>query len=197
MFAGKYTRDTAYIVSPFKNEWLSIPRVPISVAKKILPMLNRMDRVAGLDFGILGPASLHWPHSKEFDTAIYNQRAIETGDDQNVLAIDATSDKLTKGYVTWDDLGNDGDDVVHEPWPYFLVPNAIQSSQNVDESTQTVDVIFFDFMKPFIDQILIELDQQHLSTLTQWYSNRLITELIPQYLSRLPGNGQCCSSSSL
>lgn len=186
MFAGQYTRDTAYIVSPFKNQWLYIPKVPVDVAEKILPLLNRQDKIADLEFSILGQASIHWPHTEEYDTTIDH--------DQHVF-VSGGHGELSHGYVTWDDFGNEGDDTPHVPWPYFTVPNAVQTKQNVSPDTDAADIIFFDFMKPFIDQVLVELGRDDLIALTQAYSNRLLTELIPRYFHKLDTSDTCCLSS--
>ncbi|VVT56314.1 uncharacterized protein SAPINGB_P004958 [Magnusiomyces paraingens] len=49
LFKGPYTRDSGYIVSPFKNNWLYIPDVPLKYAKKILPELNKVPYILSAD----------------------------------------------------------------------------------------------------------------------------------------------------
>lgn len=41
LFKGPFTRDSGYIVSPFKNNWLYLPDVPLKYARLILPELNK------------------------------------------------------------------------------------------------------------------------------------------------------------
>ena len=59
---------------------------------------------------------------------------------------------LVAGYTTHDDLGDDGDDAVHEPLPYFSLPNCIEADVGfpAEEEPETVDLIFFDFIQRFV-----------------------------------------------
>ncbi|KAF5120720.1 hypothetical protein DV495_004465 [Geotrichum candidum] len=60
--------------------------------------------------------------------------------------------RLKPGYVTYDDYGDDGDDTLHDPWPFVILPNAVQSEQNIPESADDdtkIDVVIYDFLLPF------------------------------------------------
>lgn len=81
----------------------------------------------------------------------------------------------TPGYTTHDDLGSTGDDTIHTPVPYYFVPNVIQtfvrtfsttdeyisavenfnaSNPPLPSDDQLVDVVFNQFLAPFIIKIL-------------------------------------------
>ncbi|KAI6781937.1 ser Thr protein phosphatase family [Emericellopsis cladophorae] len=61
---------------------------------------------------------------------------------------------LIAGYTTKDDFGDDGDDTVHEPLEFYYQANAFQSDINFPpnhkEKPETVDVVFIDFIQPWI-----------------------------------------------
>ncbi|ODV87199.1 hypothetical protein CANARDRAFT_26625 [[Candida] arabinofermentans NRRL YB-2248] len=78
---------------------------------------------------------------------------------QDADSRDKKTRRLSYGYKTIDDLGSDGDDSIHKPLPYFPVPNVIQSYENPinfvesleeEEETEFVDVVFYDFIQPYI-----------------------------------------------
>lgn len=63
--------------------------------------------------------------------------------------------ELTPGYTTTDDLDSNGDDTVHSPLNYYRVPNAIQANVGWGDrrhlaDNEVVDVVFLDFVQPWI-----------------------------------------------
>ncbi|KAK1237162.1 hypothetical protein MKX07_006041 [Trichoderma sp. CBMAI-0711] len=67
---------------------------------------------------------------------------------------DGSSDngELFGGYTTKDDIGKDGDDTVHKPIDFYAVPNCIQAEVgfSADEKPKAVDLVFIDFLLPWI-----------------------------------------------
>lgn len=154
---GEYTRDSSYIVSPFRNDWMYIPDMPRDIADQILPALNRGNPIFGLV-----KASLE--HFAEGD---------------NKLPVHALNYSL--GYVTLDDLGNDGDDTPHTPWKFYHQPNAIQSQQYGANDT-VVDLVFDSFVDPFIRGVLGDLGCDSLYKPRQ-HGGKHIVDLIPEYFT--------------
>jgi len=70
--------------------------------------------------------------------------------------------KLTPGYTTHDDLGRTGDDTLHSPIRFYNVPNCVQAiipgsdadTQREGEQDTTVDLVFNQFLAPYVLTIL-------------------------------------------
>ncbi|KAK9460760.1 Metallo-dependent phosphatase-like protein [Lipomyces oligophaga] len=163
MYKGIFTLDSGYIVSPFENEWLYLHAVPYHLAEKILDRLNALDYIF---------MELTTPISR---TMLVRQQNLGDTFDINVMdaytasLVSSTSsdglskqDLMTTGYVTIDDYGMDGDDTPHKPFPLYYLPNAIAAKDKfpVDGSNpEVIDVVFVEFLKPFIIQALYDLDK--------------------------------------
>ncbi|OAA48974.1 Ser/Thr protein phosphatase family [Beauveria brongniartii RCEF 3172] len=170
IFKGPFTRDSTYIVSPFTSGFNFIPDVPYSIAKNIITLLNGADKIfaeAGLETKFLtipqqmfttehesqvdtaeGPAEVTAEHDEEPDA---NDERLELR--STVYGDDNAGLPLTDGYTTVDDIGNDGDDTVHKPVEFNTVPNCIQSKIDFPEDgsePETVDLVFLDFVQPWI-----------------------------------------------
>lgn len=175
LFKGPYTKDTGYILSPFKNQWLHIPRVPRSVAEQILPVINGFDRV-------LEKKSRHEPNQ----TNSWGPReAIDSGAEQTVLG----TPKASCGYRTTDDLGDDGDSTVHSPWKFYPLPNAFQTiTQGTEphfyDEEELVSLIFHDFLARFIDKALNQIGRPELFKPT-FHGGEPLIDLLPQYFNSL------------
>ena len=78
-------------------------------------------------------------------------------------------EKVTPGYTTHDDFGDDGDDTIHAPVEYFDVPNCVQAvfpkqgsnisleDEGVNETGQddeVIDLVFNQFLTPYVLRIL-------------------------------------------
>ncbi|KAK9466967.1 Metallo-dependent phosphatase-like protein [Lipomyces arxii] len=189
MYKGIFTVDSGYIVSPFENAWLYIPQMPYKIAKHILSKLNALDYIF---------MELTTPISRTM-----NVRQQNLGDafDINVMnsLVSAMSEPMdqedlkTTGYVTIDDFGMDGDDTPHKPYPLYYLPNAIATKDKFPEDAEpeTTDVIFLDFMKPFILNALAEIDPS--TPMNEWtiteYGGKSVKELIKEYVR---GWGTAC-----
>ncbi|KAJ8097602.1 Metallo-dependent phosphatase-like protein [Lipomyces tetrasporus] len=183
MYGGIFTVDSGYIVSPFDNAWLHIPSVPYSIAKKILAKLNALDHIF---------MELTTPISR---TMTVRQQNLGDTFDINVMnsllstmsGPDDQEDLKTTGYVTIDDYGMDGDDTPHKPYPLYYLPNAITTEDafpSDGSEPDRVDVVFLDFMKPFLLDALARIDSS--TPMEEWkileYGGKPVKELIKDYV---------------
>ncbi|CAI5759083.1 unnamed protein product [Candida verbasci] len=159
LYKGPYTIDSQYIVSPFENEWVNIT-IPKSVAVKVAQKLNEAKYI------MLSPPQ-QWLKKPSFEKR------------QVVL-----SKGLSKGYVTHDDFGSDGDDTPHKAVINFPIPNVIESIELENESDVPVNLVFYDFITPNILWALKELDYQIESSPSS-YSHIYLGELLNNYISKL------------
>ncbi|EFW99103.1 serine/threonine-protein phosphatase family [Grosmannia clavigera kw1407] len=159
IFKGAFTRDTTFIVSPFVNLIYFIPDVPYALAKQVLGILNRQDRILAEK---TGDVSLDWrelnvPEQYAMKGRRHAAAVDEDGADrQKLLGGEESYPRLVAGYTTWDDAGTDGDDAIHSPLPFHPVPNCIQAEAAfpAEGEPETVDLVFFDFVGKFVLQAL-------------------------------------------
>lgn len=171
LIAGNFTKDTRYILSPFVNKWNYIPNVPIDVAKKVAPLLNREQSVIAMKTN----------HELELGQLnVPSQRRHRPSGEITTTASD-TETSLPGGYVTYDDLGNEGDDTPHSRWGEYPVPNVVQCEDNVRESTETVDLIFADFLIPFIAQIFQAISRPDLLLSMAEYGGQQLPDLFIEH----------------
>lgn len=140
LYKGNFTRDTEFIVSPFVNEW-NVIALPKELALAIAPYLNR---------GRFILQDLAPPETKSI---LYRQNAIAAiaASSGSTLSCPAVHEKgLKYGLTTIDEFGCDGDDVIHNSLPYYPSPNIIDSYIEGDSDTDEVDVVFYDFIQPYI-----------------------------------------------
>lgn len=162
MFKGHYTKDSGYIVSPFANKWVYIKRLPKHVADGILPVINQEDKVVASHTRMLSQVVSEEAHAESVHS---------------------------KGYHTFDDLGDEGDDTKHIPWKFYPLPNAIQAKRNVTDTTTHVDLVFHDFMAPFVAKALKKLGHQQAFKVEP-YGGKHIIELIPMHFGS-PSSEHC------
>lgn len=132
MYKGPFNKNSLFTVSPFKNKWRVIPDVPYKYAMKLKDILNSGPI-------ILANRSLKSPRQLALDSIPFAPLEMES---------QTHPKKASYGYVTHDDFGHDGDDTVHRALPNYYVPNVIQSF--TDKQTANVDVVYYDFIEPFI-----------------------------------------------
>lgn len=143
IFAGPFTRDSTYIVSPFTSNVSFIPDVPYGLAKRLLPILNGADQIAS---DILRTSTFHkrfkfdlerLPPPEQMarntsrvqtrsDSLRFSTFAPKFDEDITQVRLDSST-PLAPGYTTVDDLGSDGDDTIHSPIPSYDVPNCVQA----------------------------------------------------------------------
>lgn len=178
LYKGPYTIDTEYIVSPFRNDWVHLA-LPKSVANKVAGVLNRGDFIANTRL-----LPLHQQHMQAKQAAERNvgQQLLHLAP---VVDVDDVvinhNNKLSKGYVTVDDFGTDGDDTPHKPVVTFPVNNVVESRQLKDDSEATVDLVFYTFITK---NVLDALDQLHYNgdINVEFYSNVYLGQLLSAYV---------------
>ncbi|EQK99020.1 Ser/Thr protein phosphatase family [Ophiocordyceps sinensis CO18] len=149
IFKGPFTRDNTITVSPFANSFKFVPDVPYGVAKRVLGILNSADKVLGA--GIADTRLLTIPQQMFAPPSAADEPRLELRSLPPMSRRDSGPD-LIAGYTTKDDIGDDGDDTVHEPLTFHHVPNCIQSEIAFPESGEpdAVDLVFVDFIQPWI-----------------------------------------------
>jgi hypothetical protein len=160
IFGGRFTRDSAYLVSPFVSGLKYIPDVPYKVAKKVILLLNgegKMFEGAALDPRYL--ASPEQAFAKKPPVLVPDTDTHLELRDLNVQeplrGDEDPSDRpnLTTGYTTIDDVGDEGDDTVHAPLSFYAVPNCVQAEIGFPgdgAEPDKVDVVFIDFIQPWV-----------------------------------------------
>ena len=100
----------------------------------------------------------------------------------------SSKSKLTPGYTTKDDAGSDGDDTEHSPITFYRVPNFIQSIINgstMTSESELVDVVYIDFLQPWILLAFkfLGLDYVDSDTEPYMYGDNLTT-LLAEWVTR-------------
>ncbi|KAK6204258.1 Metallo-dependent phosphatase-like protein [Scheffersomyces amazonensis] len=183
LYKGPYTLDSRYIVSPFENLWVKLS-IPKGIAIQITPLLNDESYIA---------KHLKPPHQQD-DSDEKNARrqtrfsypVLDLNDyDKQTIKNSKKKKKLTKGYVTFDDLGHEGDDTPHKAVVNFPIPNVV-NSEEIKKGTsdeEIVDLIFYDFIE---SNIIWALDQLNY-TLPEgkgpdFYSKKYLGTLLNEYI---------------
>lgn len=185
LYKGNYTVDSHYIVSPFQNEWVRIS-LPKRLAVKISPLLNRNDYIASAGSGTFSNLDLRPPHQRFMENKISASKfsaaqipMVRPG----VFAPESTAGKLSKGYVTHDDFGTDGDDTRHRPVINYPIPNVVQSMEfQKTNPDATVDVVFYSFLLPNIEWAMKELN--HAMPQVDFYSDKYLGLLLDEYVQK-------------
>ncbi|KAJ9632207.1 hypothetical protein H2203_000610 [Taxawa tesnikishii (nom. ined.)] len=171
IFEGPFTIDTTFLVSPFTSGFRMIKDVPYSAANRVLKLLNNEGQILltdlmslseqYLDLGAFGPHMLSQLAPPMPPVGLKSlQSPIRTyqhnGIPQDVLSngkVHFTDDsKLTPGYTTVDDAGNDGDDTLHQQIQFYDVPNCISADVAFDPKSppETVDLVYNEFIERWV-----------------------------------------------
>lgn len=190
LYKGAFTKDTMYIVSPFQNKWLYLPKLPLWRIKMVVDILNGLDYIFAADKDI---------QSKQFEQnnninvdllaplqkLAYNSKAIA----RPPLSDIKESENLAKGYVTCDDDGCDGDDTPHIPYSPEAVdssPNIVRSVEVVDHNTEEVDFVFYDFLQSYIvwalDQTFDGSEQKKGEYEFKHYGGETVGEMLKDFV---------------
>lgn len=179
LYKGPYTVDTQYIISPFENNWTKIT-LPKSVAKKVATVLNKHTYIKSTSENYIDHAELLPPHHYYHDNRENRgkrQRVFELSNDDHF----SVGKKLTKGYVTFDDFGHDGDDTLHKPVIQFPLTNVVESVQLQNNKETDVDLVFYQFILPNILSALDELKYDGALD-SEFYSSHYLGRLINEFI---------------
>ncbi|MBE3044316.1 metallophosphoesterase [Candidatus Bathyarchaeota archaeon] len=153
IFKGAFTRDSAFLVSPFISTLKYVPDVPHAIASKVITLLNSGGHIFAE--GALDARYMALPQkwaNKDLEKMPAPQIELRGADQLRLLGDEGEGKGPTKGYTTEDDLGKDGDDTVHSPVEYYNVPNCIQSKVGfgAEGEPETVDLVFIEFLTPWV-----------------------------------------------
>ncbi|EUC59142.1 vacuolar protein [Rhizoctonia solani AG-3 Rhs1AP] len=174
LYAGPFTRNDQFIVSPFNDAFLYF-QVPASVAKDVLDRLN--ERGANKKRGTEDPDAYA---RGEVDHRFNEWRR----DQYERIHRERATVNLTLGYVTTDSCPGVGDDTLHSPIPYYDAPGYIASPLPFGLADDTlVDLVFLDFFEPDVLQIVNDLSvgtgkTYSTSDVQQYGSGDLLTNTI-------------------
>lgn len=206
IFQGAFTVDTTYAVSPFINNFRYVPDVPFAIADKLLMVLNNGPNIAALDFHTLQskpPVSLQQQNFLEnfTDPRLYHRLGAA-----GQIVLTDHEPELLPGYTTVDDGGSDGDDTRHSQIKFYRVPNCIESRIGFPSCTRgdslkevinecanpkTVDIVFLDFIQPYIVAALDFLGTDYTKKDTKAYMEGTnITALITKWVAE-NWKGEC------
>ncbi|KAE8254751.1 hypothetical protein A4X13_0g3292 [Tilletia indica] len=196
LYAGNFSKNDEYIVSPFLDAFLYLQDVEYQYASQILDQLNNEGAYRRSLDGTVHPVdrssgkSLHeGEHYARGDVdQIYNAWRKEQYDAarEDIKQLDKRAD-IALGYFTKDDFGSDGDDTVHTAIPYADQPDYVGSplTGNTTEVSPTtkVDVVFVDFIAQPIVNILNGLQSEVKYTAAQAvpYNSLTTQDLYPLF----------------
>ncbi|KAG1494835.1 hypothetical protein G6F46_008057 [Rhizopus delemar] len=167
IYQGPFTLSNMYQLSPFEDAFYRIDNVPLSTARKLLPVLNREGEMKKRSIIL----------SQEFHQSFYTL-------DSSV--------QLTPGYVTKDDYGTDGDDTLHTPIPYYPAPAFVGSDLPKDEDdSRLVDIYYLDFFDHQLKGVLANLTGQSWTsntTISPYTTNTVWTQYVKNYWKECPEN---------
>ena len=208
IYQGAYTVDTTYSVFPFINKFRYIQDVPFDVAEKVLLVLNKGPTVMAGDAHTLqskAPVSLDQQHLlKTFTDPRLKHRLRAKGQ----IVLEDDEPELLPGYTTLDDGGSDGDDTRHSPIKFYRVPNCIESRVGFPECTigenpadavrrdecenpKTVDLVFIDFIQPYVLAVLTFLGTDYgRNDVKPYMEGTDMTTLITQWITE-NWKGEC------
>jgi hypothetical protein len=94
---------------------------------------------------------------------------------------------LTPGYTTTDDLGDDGDDTLHTMLSNYRLPNCMQANASFPQNglPEQVDLVFIDFIEPYILLALSFLGQEYSSKdVRNYMGNETLGTVITEWVER-------------
>jgi hypothetical protein len=189
IFKGPFTTDTTYIISPFISKFLFIKDVPYKAAKGILKLLNSGGPVfetVDLKTSQLAPPEQMSIHSSIIAPSLpTSPSAYDLSSPQHPLVTSDQKDPdLIPGYTTKDAAGTDGDDTLHAPISFYKVPNCIQIPISLpkDEDPEVVDLVFIDFIQPWILTALQFTGEMYNKSDVEVYRDETLTELMAWWI---------------
>lgn len=185
IFKGPFTIDTTFTVSPFSSGFRYIKDVPFKMADQLLRVLNNEGQILEQAAPDL-KASMLTPPEQAAGRADYTASDNRKNYESNQQLLVAHKQKLTPGYTTKDDAGEDGDDTVHSPISFYNVPNCIEArigTATDGEAVETVDVVYLEFIQPWVLLALKFLGGEYGSADTEAYLDGVdFTTMIAQWV---------------
>lgn len=188
IFKGAFTRDTTYIISPFTSKFVYLKDVPYKAARQVEVLLNGAAKILetpGMQTSQLAPPEQMAIHSNIIGPAI-PLKPFTAGGVQSPLLIQDEEPPLIPGYTTKDDAGDEGDDTLHSPLTFYKVPNVIQTARSfpVDGDPENVDLVYLDFIQPWILAAMQFTGQNHTAQDVAPYRDETMTELMADWIKK-------------
>ncbi|EAQ89756.1 hypothetical protein CHGG_06375 [Chaetomium globosum CBS 148.51] len=91
---------------------------------------------------------------------------------------------LTEGYTTRDTIGTDGDDTLHKPVNFYVVPNCVQAEVGFPQEgePEAVDLVFLDFITPWILMALRIVGGEYSEKDVQLYAEGTFTDMMAGWI---------------
>lgn len=188
IFQGPFTRDSMYIVSPFVSGFKYIPDVPYKVAQKVIGLLNSGGRILGI-----GPDTRFMANPEQMFPIPIVTKEESNLELRSLRELSTDEPSLIGGYTTKDDIDEEGDDTIHDPLEYFPQPNCIQAEiafPEGGEKPKTVDVVFIDFIQPWIIPALKFSGGNYNDHNVEEYMEGTLTYHLAEWISK-NWNGEC------
>jgi 2',3'-cyclic-nucleotide 2'-phosphodiesterase (5'-nucleotidase family) len=170
IFAGPFTIDTTFLVSPFTSGFRVVQDVPYEKASRVLKLLNNegpimladlqaLSDTQSLSLSDLLPSYTPASTSSLAQAAKSLDRSEETiagrSPQQTVLGNGAIARRGLLGYTTVDDEDAEGDDTIHEAIRFWGVPNAIAANVGFDPDAsdakpERVNLVYNEFIQNWI-----------------------------------------------
>lgn len=204
VFKGAFTKDTTFLVSPFTSGLRYVKDVPYKAAGRVLKLLNNegpiLDMMKEQNVFLNPPESLAAWKRPEILSPMQD-RTIYSHGSHPQAPLSSDDKPLTPGYTTKDDAGEDGDDTIHAPIPFYQMPNCIQAvvgfdPQSKDDEPETVDLIYNEFIEKWIILALMYLGESYKDEDTAYYfENKSFTELMTEWVKEHWAiDGESCPS---
>jgi hypothetical protein len=187
IFKGAFTKDTTFIMCPFTSGFHFLKDVPYKQSKNLIKLLNQGGEIFEQIDHSLALWKLAPPDQiKVTEDHIHAEHQSHGSHEVQQIAV-GDIHQLTPGYTTTDDAGTDGDDTIHLPISFYRVPNCIQAlinPQDTDLEEQTVDIVFNEFIQPWILLGLKFLGLEYTdSDVDKYMADDNMTTLIAKWVS--------------
>ncbi|KAF2133240.1 ser/Thr protein phosphatase family [Dothidotthia symphoricarpi CBS 119687] len=205
IFKGAFTKDTKFLVSPFTSAIRSVRDVPYKAAVQVLELLNHegpilMEMMARN--AVLQPpemaAAKYRPHlhTADRDGSMFAHPQQQQVPISSPNIADNDNGNIFPGYTTHDDAGQDGDDTLHVPIPFYRVPNCIQSTVGFNvtdaQEPQTVDVMYNEFIQTWVLLALEYVGHKCAVGDTEVYDGgKSFTDIMTEWVGAHWGGGEC------
>jgi 2',3'-cyclic-nucleotide 2'-phosphodiesterase (5'-nucleotidase family) len=156
IFKGAFTKDSTFIVSPFTSGFRYIKDVPYEQADRLLAILNRNGQILQQLDPQLQAWTLPPPEQQAINLGLLGSNVVTKHRPSAQIPL-SEKEKLIPGYTTIDDAGNDGDDTVHSQINFYAVPNVVEARVNTivkdgnsEKPVEKVDLVYLEFIEPWI-----------------------------------------------
>lgn len=169
IFEGPFTEDSTYLLSPFLSGFRKISGVPFGAASQVLDILNNEGQILLDDLHSVLNGRPGWgkrklkqliPPLPPVNQATLRRSQVEVGYTESLAQQRPLSNHKDHaslpGYTTSDDIGDEGDDTIHQPIQFYAIPNCIaanvgfSSADSNDSPPDSVDLVYNEFIQDWV-----------------------------------------------